>query len=275
MRSEKTEYSLPTLPADQTVSGKNRQPFAVAADSFTGLVRRRNEDSYLYSWDPSGRYLLIAVADGIGSTRNGDAASCYALQQLIQFWKELVFPNQRLQNFIRDFLESSFCEINRRFYEINQVTLELSERDSLGTTMTAAVFLPDVVIAANAGDSPLFRIRDGKIRQLTFDHNLANEVVRSGQMSKEEAAALPGGHMLTRFIGPKDLVEPECYTANIRTGDRFLLCSDGLTLHIPPDEICTILEQKKNISEAIKVLFRRTFLRGAMDNSTGILVQAL
>ena len=91
----------------------------------------------------------------------------------------------------------------------------------------------------------------------------------------EEAAALPGGRMLTRFIGPKDLVEPECYTANIRTGDRFLLCSDGLTLHIPPDEICTILEQKKNISEAIKVLFRRTFLRGAMDNSTGILVQAL
>lgn len=275
MNAEKTEYSLPVIPPKPAVPQGNRRRLAVAADSFTGLVRRRNEDSFLYCWDPSVRYLLVAVADGIGSTRNGDVASCFALQLLLQFWKELVFPNQNLQNFVREFLQRSFCEINRRFYEINLVTSDLSERDSLGTTLTAAIFLQDVVIAANAGDSPIFRVRGGEIRQLSFDHNLANEMVRNSQITAEEAAALPSGRMLTRYIGPREQVEPECYTFNVRSGDRFLLCSDGLTLHIPHDEIASVLDQKEDAAEAIKILFRLTFRRGAMDNITGILVQAL
>jgi len=274
VKTEKTEYSLPVLPTKQMTSRKIR-PLSVAADSFTGLVRRRNEDSFLYSWDPSGRYMLAAVADGIGSTRNGDVASCYSLQMLLRFWKNLVFPGQNLQNFIREFLQYSFGEINRCLYAINEISPDMSEKDSLGTTLTVAVFLQNVVIAANAGDSPVFRVRGGKIRQITFDHNLANELVRNSQMSREEADMLDNGRMLTRFIGLRDLVKPEFYTINIRPRDHFLLCSDGLTLHVPPDEIAGVLEREKEPAEAMKFLFRQVFQRGAMDNVTGILVRAL
>ena len=254
--------------------GARRSPEAVA-DSIIGLVRHRNEDSYLYCRDVSGKYLLAAVADGIGCTRNGDAASCYALQMLAGLWQDLVIPKERQQSFIRDFLMDSFQTINRRLFEVNQVTKDFSERDSLGTTLTAAVFLPEVMVAVNAGDSPIFRVRDGQIRQLTFDHNLSCEMERGGNLIEDEEILRDYGRLLTRFIGLNVPVEPEYYIANVRPGDRFLLCSDGLTLHVKPDEICKLLMQKENISEALKLMFSRVFHRGARDNATAILLRAV
>ena len=249
--------------------------FEAVADSFTGLVRQRNEDAYIYAWDECGQYLLTAVADGIGSTRNGDVASLCTLQLLTRAWRNHLFPKTVKQEAVREFLTSAFSRINRRLFEINSVTDKLYELDSLGTTLTAAIFMKDVMIAANAGDSPLFRIRDGRIKQLTFDHNLANEMFRCGRIAEKDKISLEYGRMLTRFIGPKDEVEAECCISNLKSGDRFLLCSDGLTLHVEPDEICKILTRERNISEALKILLGKTIHRGAMDNVTVVLVRVL
>ena len=131
------------------------------------------------------------------------------------------------------------------------------------------------MIAVNAGDSPLFRIRGGVIKQLTFDHNLANELVRMGQVAPEDAGSIEGARMLTRFIGPQQEVEPECYFSNVKKNDVFLLCSDGVILHVPPPEIAGALSRSDDLSESLKILFRKILHRGAADNATAILVRAL
>ena len=273
MKSQKTECQLQTRCRKR--KPENELPYAVAADSFTGLVRFRNEDSFLYAWDSGRTHLLAAVADGIGSTRNGDIAGNYSLQMLAKAWRDFTFPDVEPREAVKQFLCSAICDINRRLYEVNAVTASDYEQDSLGTSLIVAVFLEDAVIAANAGDSPLFRIRDGKIRQLTFDHNLANELVRMGQVAPEDAASIQGARMLTRFIGPKDEVVPECYISNVKKNDFFLLCSDGLTLHVPPAEIARTVSPKEDLSDLLKSLFRKTLHRGAADNATAILVKAL
>ena len=275
MKAEKTEYYLPVIPHGR-VSKRNKS-YEVVADSFTGQVRKRNEDSYVYAWDRGFGHLLTAVADGIGSIVNGDISSNYTLQLLQQAWSRFSFskPDDEPGE-VRDFLLNSVCEINRKLYEVNSITANDYGPDSFGTTISAAVFLKNTMVAVNAGDSPIFRIRAGKIEQLSFDHNLANEMIRMGKVSREESKKLEHGRMLTRFIGPKLDVEPELYVADVIPGDHFLLCSDGLTLHIPPNEICQILSNEKNsLQEAMKILFCTTIQRGAMDNVTLILVKAI
>ena len=248
--------------------------YEVVADSFTGLVRKRNEDSFVYAWDADRRYLLAAVADGIGSTVNGDIAGNYTLQLLVQAWRRFQFPENDLEQTAADFLYNTVCEINSRLYEVNSIGV-CADRDSLGTTISAAVFMKNSMVAVNAGDSPIFRIRDRQLQKLNFDHNLANELVRLKQISESEAESLEHGRMLTRFIGPKPDVVPECYRFDVLPGDHFLLCSDGLTLHLSLEEIGQIVCDEQNLVDAMKVMFGKTIHRGAMDNATLILVKAV
>ncbi len=246
------------------------------ADSFTGLVRHRNEDSFVYAWDADCRYLMAAVADGIGSTVNGDIASNYMLQMLVRAWRNFKFPKHDDAHYVGDFLCHTVCDINRRLYQVNAIEANERNLDSLGTTVSAAVFMKNTMVAVNAGDSPIFRIRGERFDQLTFDHNLANELVRMKEIKPEDAETLERGRMLTRFIGPRPDVEPECYRFNVRTGDCFILCSDGLPLHLPLEEIGRVISSSNSdLNKAMKILFGRTFQRGAMDNVTMVMVKAL
>ncbi|MBO4647516.1 MAG: serine/threonine-protein phosphatase [Lentisphaeria bacterium] len=252
--------------------------YEIAADSFIGLVRSRNEDSFVYAREIGGNGLLAVVTDGIGSTRNGDIASHYTARLLADAWRREDFSRVRASarpGVMRDFLDRTICRINHQLYQINAISAREGERDSLGTTLTAAVFMDNTLVAVNAGDSPLFRIHDGKIKQLTFDHNLANELLRSGQITTGEFDSVEYGRMLTRYIGPKDEVTPEFYTSEVRPGDYFLLCSDGLTLHVSPEEILRTITARPVVSEALKTMFNTSINRGAMDNITAILVKIL
>ena len=273
MKNEKTQYSLSIFPPAHP---KKKRRYQVAADSFTGLVRSRNEDSFVYAWDADCKHLLAAVADGIGSTANGDVAGNYMLQLLVRAWKHFQFPKREDPQAVGDFLYNTVRDINRRLYGINAIGACGSDRDSLGTTITAAVFMKNSMVAVNAGDSPIFRIRGEQLDQLTFDHNLANELVRMKKITPQEAETLDRGRMLTRYIGPRPDVEPECYRFDVRSGDYFVLCSDGLTLHLPLEEIGRIISGRdRDLNKVMKKLVGKTFQRGAMDNVTFILVKAL
>ena len=118
MKNEKTQYSLSFFPR---VRQKSNRRYLVAADSFTGLVRRRNEDSFVYAWDAECKYLLAAVADGIGSTANGDVAGNFMLQLLVRAWRQFQFPKKDNPQAIGDFLHNTVCDINRRLCEINSI----------------------------------------------------------------------------------------------------------------------------------------------------------
>ena len=273
MKIEKTQY-VAAIGSDDRPKKKRR--YQVVADSFTGLVRHRNEDSFVYAWDADGRYLMAAVADGIGSTVNGDIASNYMLQLLVQAWRDFQPPKRDDAQYVGDFLYNSVCDINRRLYEVNAIGANDNGRDSLGTTVSAAVFMKNTMVAVNAGDSPILRIRGDRLDQLTFDHNLANELVRMKEIKPEEADTLERGRMLTRFIGPRLDIDPECYRFDVRSGDCFILCSDGLTLHLPLEEIGRIFAGSNfDLNQTMKTMLGRTFQRGAMDNVTMVMVKVL
>lgn len=273
VKNERTQYSLPIVLHDRP---KKKLCYQVVADSFTGLVRARNEDSFVYAWDAECKHLLAAVADGIGSTANGDIASNYMLQLLVRAWRQFQFPKRDDPQTVGDFLYKTVGEINRQLYEINSIGVCGPNRDSLGTTVSAAVFMKDSMVAVNAGDSPIFRIRGKQLDQLTFDHNLANELVRMKEITPQDAVTLKRGRMLTRYIGPRLDVEPECYRFDVQPGDCFILCSDGLTLHLPLEEIVRIISGTDvDLNMGMKKLVGMTFQRGAMDNITLIMVKAL
>lgn len=273
MKNEKTKYTLPVNSDDRL---KKKRSYQVVADSFTGLVRKRNEDSFVYAWDADCKHLLTAVADGIGSTVNGDVASNYILQLLLKAWRHFQCPKPDDAQVVGNFLYNTVCDINRRLCEINSIGVCGPNCDSLGSTISAAVFMKNSMVAINAGDSPIFRIRGEQLDQLTFDHNLANELVRMKEISPQEAETLDRGRMLTRYIGPRSDVEPECYRFDVRPGDCFILCSDGLTLHLPLEEIGRIISSMSgDLNRVMKKLIGMTFQRGAMDNVTLIMVKAL
>lgn len=241
-----------------------------AADSYTGLVRRRNEDSFLYAYDRSGRCLLAAVADGIGGICNGDIAGSFSLRMLEQKWRSFVIPESDREEIVRHFLLDAAADLNERIHAVNTLS---GGSGCMGTTLTAAVFLEDLAVAVNAGDSRMYCIRDGRIVQLSRDHHLADDLVRRGKISPRDAARIPGGNMLTQAIGPNRTVEPYCTTAELHSGDQFLLCTDGLTTHVSDAEILECAMRESSVSAVVKSLCHLTFRRGARDNTTVIFVR--
>lgn len=242
----------------------------VAADSYTGLVRRRNEDSFLYAYDRGGRCLLAAVADGIGGICNGDLAGSFSLRMLEQKWRSFVIPESNGEETARLFLLDAVSGLNERIHAVNTLS---GGSGCMGSTLTAAVFLEDRVVAVNAGDSRMYCIRNGRIVQLSRDHHLADELVRRGKISSRDAAHIPGGNMLTQAIGPNLTVEPYCTADGLQSGDQFLLCSDGLTTHVSDAEILETAMRESSASDVVKSLCHLTFRRGARDNTTVIFVR--
>ena len=112
MKNEKTQYALSVC--SQELQQKKNRPYLVFADSFTGLVRKRNEDSYVYAWNTDCRQLLTGVADGIGSTVNGDIAGNYTLQLLVRAWRRFQIPKENSDQLVGDFLFNTVRDINRR-----------------------------------------------------------------------------------------------------------------------------------------------------------------
>jgi protein phosphatase len=180
---------------------------ATASDQ--GPVRESNQDAYLADG------ILYAVADGFGV--RGHEASRTALDALAAAFD--VAPD-------RDGLLEAVQQANVRVFELLGADPTVS-----GTTLTAAaVFGPEQggPLAVNIGDSPLYRIRDGRMEQLTDDHSVAGELVRTGEITRDEARLHPQRHLLTRALGIGPHIEPDVFGIDCEPGDRLLICSDGL-----------------------------------------------
>ncbi len=239
----------------------------VAADSHSGLFRSRNEDSFLYSLDVSGRYLMAAVADGIGGSNNGDIAGNLALKMLLQGWRFFQIPKFGASKAVETFLRETILRINAEIYMINSM---YEGRSPMGTTIAAVVFLEDAAITAHAGDSRIYRLRDETLFRMTCDHNIVNDLVRNGENVPQHIGETSYGRLLTQSIGPNAEVEPEISVEDRESGDRYLLCSDGLTTHVCDTEISDTLKSEDSAYNAVKTLLRLTLHRGARDNVTMI-----
>jgi PPM family protein phosphatase len=218
----------------------------------TGRRRRHNEDAYVC--EPP----LFAVADGMGGAQAGELASGLAAAALRDDTSELEGGEQRVDDLIQ--------EANRRVYERQSQDASAS---GMGTTMTVALVEDGRVAIGHVGDSRAYLIRDRKLEQLTEDHSLVAELVRSGKLSPEEAEGHPQRSVITRALGTDPDVDVDTFSVETKPGDLFLLCSDGLTSMVDDETILREVERNRSdLSRAAKALVRAANKGGGEDNIT-------
>ena len=202
--------------------------------SDVGRRRNTNQDYASVFTNQEGIKLAI-LADGMGGHRAGDIASQMAVLNLGNAWEEqdLTDDEKIAQWFIQ-----AIQEENALIYQRGQ---EQPEYNGMGTTIVAAALSEERFTIAHVGDSRAYLIRDGKIIQLTEDHSLVNELVKSGEISEEMAVNHPRKNILTRSVGMPGTVEVDVSTYIWQLKDRLLLCSDGLTNMISVEQIVHIV----------------------------------
>jgi PPM family protein phosphatase len=223
----------------------------VGHDTNRGRKRRHNEDSYVV--EPP----LFAVADGMGGAQAGEVASRLAAA---------VLQEESRGGAGEEHVVGLIQEANRRVYERGR---EDASASGLGTTITVALVEDGNVLIGHVGDSRAYRIREGSIEQLTNDHSLVAELVRSGRISPEEAESHPQRSVITRALGTDPDVDIDRLTVEARSGDVFLLCSDGLTSMVDDESILGIVERnREDLDRAVKSLIKEANRGGGEDNIT-------
>ena len=218
--------------------------------SHPGRKRRRNEDAWVCQ--PP----LFAVADGMGGARGGEIASRVAATAL----GEAVDGTGEAR------VVALVQKANRQVFERAR---EDADASGMGTTITVALVEDGVVAIGHVGDSRAYLIRDHKVEQLTEDHSLVAELVRSGRLSPEEAEIHPQRSVITRALGTDPDVDVDSFSVETRAGDVFLICSDGLTSMIDDETILGIVEPRRDdLNAAAKELIGAANRSGGEDNIT-------
>ncbi len=226
-----------------------------AALTDAGRKRRRNEDSFVA--EPP----LFVVADGMGGAQAGEVASRLAAAAFREFHEaDELDPEQRLEAIIQ--------EANRRIFDRARTDTQAT---GMGTTVTASLVGEEHISLGHVGDSRAYRIRDGALEQLTEDHSLVADLVRSGRLSPEEADTHPQRSVITRALGTDPEVDVDTFTLDVETGDVFLLCSDGLTTMVEDERILAVVRDAKSLEHAARSLVKEANRRGGEDNVTVIL----
>jgi PPM family protein phosphatase len=234
--------------------------------AFTGVTdpgrrRRRNEDAYV-AVPP-----LFAIADGMGGAQAGEVASGLAaavLEEATGDGPSSEKGEERVASLIR--------EANRRVF---QRSSEDAATSGMGTTMTVALLdnADDTIAFGHVGDSRAYRVRGGELEQLTDDHSLVGELVRSGRLSPEEAESHPQRSVITRALGTEPGVDVDTFTVEAEPGDIYLLCSDGLTDMISPGDILAAVEASDDLEDAARALVGAANAGGGEDNITVVLFE--
>src|SRR5947208_146245 len=224
----------------------------VAAVTDPGRTRRHNEDSYVI--EPP----LFAIADGMGGAVAGEVASRLATAALKESDPAAAAGEQRIADLIQ--------EANRRVYDRSSTDPNTS---GMGTTITVALVGAEYVAFGHVGDSRAYLIRDASMEQLTEDHSLVNELLKTGKLSREEAETHPQRSVITRALGTDPDVDVDTFSVPAENGDLFLLCSDGLTDMVSEDSILGVVERNRDdIDGALHALVKEANRGGGVDNIT-------
>jgi PPM family protein phosphatase len=216
--------------------------------SHPGRRRRQNEDAFVVA--PP----LFAVADGMGGAKAGEIASRLAAAAVREEEGERADVGELIR------------EANRRVWERAR---DDASAAGMGTTMTVAFVEDGQVTIGHVGDSRAYRLREGVLEQLTEDHSLVAELVRSGRLSPEEAESHPQRSVITRALGTAADVDVDTFTVDAEPGDVFMLCSDGLTTMVGDERIVGVVEENRDdLDRAAKQLIADANRSGGEDNVT-------
>lgn len=275
----------PARPAAARASaGKARLRLEVHGMTDVGLVRDGNEDALLLL---GGEHLFV-VADGMGGHSAGEVASAYTIESMKAFYenpdltkkvraaylrarkakKEIPQSEASMQAFrLKKAVESA----NLTVFQLAQQHEQLRD---MGTTVVAAYVNGSKLHVANVGDSRMYRLRSGKLHQLTEDHSLLNEYIKMNLLAPEEIEAFPYKNVIVRALGLQEAVAVDIFGYTVRSGDQYLLCSDGLTDLVRDAEIRAVLDNAPTAAAACHRLTELAKARGGHDNITTLLVRA-
>src|SRR5881394_509003 len=237
----------------------------VGSISDRGLSDKRplNEDSYLA--DPARG--IFVVADGVGGADAGEIASQTAVDVLNDAFRQKITDGEDVE----DLMELA---IQRANSSIHQMAAENPRFSMMATTVVALHLDGNQATIGHVGDSRLYRLTpDGELLRETEDHSVVEEEVRAGRMTPEQAANHPSKNVISRALGAEDTVEADMKVIEVEDGSAFLLCTDGITRHLPDYELRDLLTAEATPAQQCEEMKRRCYQRGAEDNLTAVIVQ--
>jgi PPM family protein phosphatase len=238
--------------------------FVAAAITDRGRKRPSNEDAFGFSVEHG----VFVVCDGMGGAAAGEIASSIAVDEYLA----RLSAREQGSAPLPQLAEEAVGAANEAIFSRAERNYKLS---GMGTTLVSLVVEERNVWVLNVGDSRCYRLRNGRIEQLTLDHSLVEEQVRLGRMSRAEALRSPMRNMITRALGTQKSVTTDCFEFQADPGDVFLLCSDGLTRELSDQTIRAILAGEVSLEERCARLVEAAKKAGGHDNITCILVQAV
>lgn len=231
--------------------------------SDTGNKRSNNQDSIFFSDKPVGPLPnLYIVADGMGGHRAGDKASRMAIDITIDFVEKSTLENPIA------ILKRAMIFANNEIYKAASHDPDLN---GMGTTMVAAVAQEGKLYVANVGDSRLYVVGTD-IQQITMDHSLVEELIRSGELERKKGRNHPEKNIITKAMGSRDEVIPDFFEIELSADDKYLLCSDGLSNMVEDDEIRDIVVEHQNLEQIAQALVDRANYYGGSDNISVVIL---
>ncbi len=229
-------------------------------NSVIGMKRTNNEDAIYVNEQKN----LYVVADGMGGCNAGEVASNTAISIFVEAMEKT--ENEEILD--RMMFATRAC--NQIVYQKAKNNIEYTD---MGTTLVAACIEKEKVFIIYVGDSRAYRFRDNELCQITTDHSYVMELVKIGSITKEEAEVHPKKNIITRAIGVREDVEPDIVIADIKEGDKILLCTDGLSNMVSNKEMEKILTKECSTEEKVKKLVLLANHKGGLDNISLILIE--
>ena len=227
-----------------------------------GLIRSNNQDAYYI--DPEGRFFI--VADGMGGHAGGEQASQIAACEV----KKYLLDNWDSSQTSAQLLEDALWQANQAILQDQE---SHPERSDMGTTAVVVIFRPgEPPWCAHVGDSRLYRFRDSQLQQITEDHTWVARAIKMGDITQDEARIHPFRHVLSRCLGREDLDQIDLQQLDVKSGDRLLLCSDGLTEELVDEKIASYLQESLLVEKTAIALVEAAKKEGGHDNNTVVIV---
>lgn len=246
----------------------------VAGHTDVGRKRTQNEDTFTLV-DSEQLYL---VADGMGGHSSGEVASRMAVDTMSEFFQatsadpEATWPYKmdKTRGYEENRLVTGIKLANRRIFEAAQRETRLH---GMGTTMVAILVVRDACLIGHVGDSRVYRLRGGKMEQLTEDHSLLNDYMKMKNMSDDEIANFPHKNVIVRALGMKETVKVDAILDMPQPGDLYIMCSDGLAGPATDEQIREIVVEHKDLKGAAQALIDKANENGGPDNITVVLLR--
>ena len=239
-----------------------------AARTDVGMIRSGNEDNFAV--DANGARGVFIVADGMGGHAAGEVASEMAVQIVIRELKKVSDSAAVSDGTASKALAESLKLANRA---IHDRTITEVDKQGMGTTASVLVLADSRYVIGQVGDSRVYLLRNGALSQLTKDHSYVQEQVDLGNLTPEQARYHPYSNVITRCVGASPEVEPDLYHGEAKTGDIFLIASDGLTGMVDDRRLAQLLMSRAEPDRKVQSLIAEANGRGGLDNITAIVVQ--